>query len=87
MATIEEMPNIMLEILSMLKRIEKKLPTNHAVPLQPSVVTQKQAAEMLGVSVGTINSYLKSGLLRYNKMGKIPAQQVQDMLLESSGNV
>ena len=47
---------------------------------RPSHVTQKQAAEMMGLSVPTVRKMVASGALKLNKCGLIPINQV-DMAL------
>ena len=43
---------------------------------RPCHVTQKQAAEMLDLSVGTIRKMVAAGGLRLNKFGLIPIHQI-----------
>ena len=43
---------------------------------RPVHVTQKQAAEMIGLSVPTVRKMLKSGLLSLNACGLIPISQI-----------
>jgi len=45
----------------------------HPRPLQ---VTQKQAAEMLELSVPTVRKMVASGALKLNKCGMIPISQI-----------
>lgn len=46
---------------------------------RPPHVTQKQAAEMLGLSEPTVRKLVQSGALRLNRAGRIPIQQVDDL--------
>jgi excisionase family DNA binding protein len=48
---------------------------------RPAHVTQRQAAEMLNVSVATVNRLIKSRAIKVNRLGRIPVAQV-DQLLE-----
>jgi hypothetical protein len=48
---------------------------------RPASVTQKQAAEMLGVSHMTVSKLVKSGQLSLNGIGQVPTVQI-DKLLE-----
>lgn len=43
---------------------------------RPSQVTQDQAAEMAGVSRGTISKMIKSGQLKLNDFGRIPVSEI-----------
>ena len=43
---------------------------------RPSQVTQDQAAEMAGVSRGTISKMIKSGQLKLNEFGRIPVSEI-----------
>lgn len=43
---------------------------------RPPHVTQKQAAEMLGLSVPTVRKMVASGTLKLNKCGLIPIYQI-----------
>ena len=47
---------------------------------RPSQVTQKQAAEMLGLTPQTVNKMVKTGRLELNQCGMIPITTVDDML-------
>lgn len=47
---------------------------------RPSQVTQEQAAEMAGVSRGTICKMLKSGQLKLNSFGRIPTAEIDRAL-------
>lgn len=51
---------------------------------RPPHVTQKQAAEMLGLSAPTISRLVRAGYLRKNKTGMIPISQVDALLVEQS---
>ncbi|MBN3789706.1 DNA-binding protein [Burkholderia sp. Ac-20353] len=50
---------------------------SHPRPLQ---VTQKQAAEMLGLSRMTVCKMVRTGQLRLNKCGMVPIEQVDRAL-------
>lgn len=50
---------------------------------RPSQVNQKQAAEMLGISARTVHNLIKSGVLRLNRCGLIPVEQI-DAALETA---
>ncbi|MDR8049765.1 DNA-binding protein [Burkholderia cenocepacia] len=50
---------------------------SHPRPLQ---VTQKQAAEILGLSRVTVGKMVKFGQLRLNKCGMIPMEQIDRAL-------
>lgn len=43
---------------------------------RPTMVTQAQAAEMLGVSRKTIYNYIRAGHLRLNKCGQLPIESI-----------
>lgn len=43
---------------------------------RPSQVNQKQAAEMLGVSPRTVHNLLRAGVLKLNRCGLIPVEQI-----------
>ena len=47
---------------------------------RPSQVTQKQAAEMAGVSEATICRMVKEGTLKLNKFGRIPITEIDRSL-------
>ena len=47
---------------------------------RPSHVTQAQAAEMLNVSEATISRMVKAGSLKLNKVGRIPAAEIDKAL-------
>ena len=47
---------------------------------RPSAVTQKQAAEMLGVSQSTVSRCVKTGVIKINKMGMVPIGEVDRVL-------
>lgn len=59
----------------------------HAVRLyaethpRPPHVTQRQAAEMLGLSAPTVSKLVKAGKLRLNGAGLIPINEVDSLLL------
>jgi len=48
---------------------------------RPNHVTQTQAADMLGVSVATVNRMIKHGDLRLNGVRKIPIEQVDRLMV------
>lgn len=43
---------------------------------RPTQVTQKQAAEMLGLSCPTVNKMVGRGDIRLNKCGLIPIEEI-----------
>lgn len=43
---------------------------------RPTQVTQKQAAEMLGVHPKTVQNYVAAGTLKLNRCGLIPIEAV-----------
>jgi excisionase family DNA binding protein len=47
---------------------------------RPSQVTQEQAAEMAGVSRGTIVRMIRAGQLKLNKFGRIPTTEIDKAL-------
>ena len=47
---------------------------------RPSQVSQKQAAEMLGLSHVTVSKLLKSGVIKLNKTGQIPIAEIDRAL-------
>lgn len=51
---------------------------------RPIHVTQKQAAEMLGLSAPTVGRLVKCGQLRLNGAGLIPVSQIDALLLSRS---
>ena len=51
---------------------------------RPSHVTQKQAAEMLGLSPQTASKMLRHGTFKLNKCGLIPIEQVDAALRPDS---
>lgn len=62
----------MTDIQLAIKAVQMAL-ESHPRPLH---VTQKQAAEMLGLSVPTIRKMVASGTLKLNKCGLIPISQI-----------
>jgi DNA-binding transcriptional regulator LsrR (DeoR family) len=48
---------------------------------RPHQVTQRQAAEMLGLSAPTIGRMVKAGTLRLNAAGLIPISEIDAALL------
>lgn len=46
---------------------------------RPTQVTQKQAAEMLGVTARTVHNYIRAGRLRLNRCGYLPIEAVDEM--------
>ncbi len=48
---------------------------------RPSSVSQKQAAEMLEVSEATVSRMVNSGKFRLNKLGRIPIEQIDAVLM------
>jgi len=59
---------------------------HHAVRLyaethpRPVHVTQRQAAEMLGLSAPTVSRLVKAGTIRLNGAGLIPISQIDALL-------
>ena len=51
---------------------------------RPPHVTQKQAAEMLGLSAPTVGKLVRSGRLKLNGAGLIPILQVDRLIMERS---
>lgn len=47
---------------------------------RPPHVTQRQAAEMLGLSAPTVSKLVRSGKLRLNGAGLIPIAQIDALL-------
>lgn len=47
---------------------------------RPPQVNQKQAAEMLGVSPRTVHNMLRAGILKLNRCGLIPIEQIDSAL-------
>lgn len=47
---------------------------------RPSQVTQKQAAEMLGLSEKTISNMVRTGRIKLNKLGYIPITEIDRVL-------
>lgn len=47
---------------------------------RPTAVTQKQAAEMLNVSTGTVSNMVKFGRIKRNQCGLIPISEVDRLL-------
>jgi excisionase family DNA binding protein len=47
---------------------------------RPSQVTQKQAAQMVGVSEATICRMVRDGSLKLNKFGRIPIVEIDRAL-------
>ena len=43
---------------------------------RPTQVTQRQAAEILGVTPRTVQNYIRSGKLRLNNCGHLPIEAV-----------
>lgn len=60
--------------------IEKALARHDARHPRPTQINQKQAAEMLGVSPRTVHNLLRSGVLKLNKCGMIPIEQIDAAL-------
>lgn len=48
---------------------------------RPPHVTQRQAAEMLGLSAPTISKLVRTGKLRLNGAGLIPISQIDALIL------
>jgi len=44
--------------------------------LRPSQVSLKQAGEMLGISLPTVRKLVRAGVIRLNKCGLVPIQQI-----------
>lgn len=61
------------------RAVEIYVQKNPPLP-QPSHVTCKQAAEMLGVHSNTVTGLLRTGKLKLNGIGKIPVEQVNALL-------
>lgn len=51
---------------------------------RPSQVKHDQAAEMVGVSRGTISKMVKAGVIKLNKFGRIPVSEI-DRAIASRG--
>jgi predicted transcriptional regulator len=49
---------------------------------RPLHVNQRQAAEMLGVSQPTVGKFIKAGVLKLNRCGLIPIEEI-DRALET----
>jgi DNA-binding Lrp family transcriptional regulator len=47
---------------------------------RPSQVTQKQAAEMLGLSEKTISNMVRTGRIKLNNLGYIPITEIDRVL-------
>lgn len=47
---------------------------------RPASVTQKQAAEMLGVSHMTVSKLIRAGQIKLNKLGQVPTSEVDKIL-------
>lgn len=47
---------------------------------RPVMVTQEQAAEMLGVSHVTVRKMIRAGIIKLNLAGKIPIAEVDKVL-------
>jgi hypothetical protein len=43
---------------------------------RPTQVTQRQAAEMLGVSTRTVRNYIRAGRLKLNGCGYLPIEAI-----------
>jgi len=50
---------------------------------RPACVTQKQAAEMLGISEGTMTKLVRAGTFKLNGIGQIPIGQIDEALAVS----
>lgn len=48
---------------------------------RPSSVTQRQAAEMLGVSEATVSRFVRQGRLKLNGVGQIPVGEIDRLLV------
>jgi excisionase family DNA binding protein len=46
---------------------------------RPTQVTQRQAAEMLGVSTRTVRNYIRAGKLKLNRAGNLPIEAVDEI--------
>lgn len=53
---------------------------------RPSTVNQGEAAEMLGISGGTMSKLVKFGTFKLNESGRIPIHQI-DLQLTVTGKV
>jgi predicted XRE-type DNA-binding protein len=47
---------------------------------RPSSVTQKQAAEMLGVCHVTVSKLIRAGQIHLNRLGQVPISEVDKVL-------
>lgn len=50
---------------------------------RPLHVTQRQAAQMLGLSAPTVSKLVRSGKLRLNGAGLIPISQIDELLADN----
>jgi hypothetical protein len=49
---------------------------------RPSSVTQRDAAEMLGISEGTLRKLVRGGIYKLNALGRIPIHDIDRSLAE-----
>lgn len=54
---------------------------------RPTQVTQRQAAEILGVTPRTVQNYIRSGKLRLNKCGHLPIEEIDAVRSVSPHNL
>lgn len=64
------------QIHDRLARIEAKV----SAPAMPADLSVNEAAEALRCSRKTVWRYMKLGLLKKNRRGRIPARMIQDLL-------
>ena len=76
------------EIRRMIEQAARQAADETARRMMPSVgkvrpphVTQKDAAEMVGVSRGTISKMIEHGTFRLNDFGLIPIEQIDAALM------
>ena len=65
------------DVIQIAEYVLKRYAASHP---RPSQVTQKQAAEMLGISESTMSKLVKSGKIRLNKCGMVPISEVDAAL-------
>ena len=65
----------------------KEYGNNDGIPEKP--MTKQECAKLLGVSIMTVNRYIKDGLLKANKIGnrlvRIETQSVRNLLATKEG--
>ncbi|WP_322082886.1 DNA-binding protein [Burkholderia sp. BCC1972] len=66
-----------LEMLNVARRAVQLYAEMHP---RPAHVTQAQAAEMLCLTPRTVHTFVRTGKLRLNGLGRIPISQIDELI-------